>query len=661
MTDDYKKNLLNYMIGKIPNESGIDIVSIPTIKEINNNLDSFVREYYSDLSPFWNPSQLITRGDYIILWCNDYDNDIESENYGRWKKSFVLVLDKNYKPFKYIDKYDSGTPLGPLSLVIANDSGEGNIYGIDTVFKDNLKDIDRTRIVIINDFTLTNFGIKLLNSYNIPKYNNHLINISEVIKSETEGKYFLIYRYTESQLVYKGGGLEFVNNVGSENEWNFYPYTGNKNVTWRGYEKGFPVWGDDGLEFKIFAEYETSNYNGNSIAVIVLKSQLDGENKGCIDDISTNLPNACKNVGQIASTVSNNNSVLFTTYTSLSTLSNTKYVIEYKLSDLSYKIWYSKEDYIWENYDDGYLSSHDDITPFIINNQFYFLRIYSYYKATRDNDYNYTYEYYDNDLYLNQIYNDKLTEFFIKDFGQQIDVNFKLSISNVFNLYNFGLVFKNIILNLTQIYNISNYNGNPFINSNSLNSNSTILYSNQSPVFARNLYNKTQNGSTTTSTIEIPNNYLNEIMIDKKELLSENNNVIVSDLNGFTKNIYETVYLNFVNTISIIDRNNATQVLNQEASTYLNSSINTDDSYDNAKFYHKAIMYYQDSSTREISYEFQNKEDKSVEIVFGLFVDKLIDRVEFVSNDKSTIYQSINLTSLEENKFYTINQKLKII
>ena len=83
MTDDYKKNLLNYMIGKIPNESGIDIVSIPTIKEINNDLDSFVREYYSDLSPFWNPSQLITRGDYIILWCNDYDNDIESENYGR--------------------------------------------------------------------------------------------------------------------------------------------------------------------------------------------------------------------------------------------------------------------------------------------------------------------------------------------------------------------------------------------------------------------------------------------------------------------------------------------------------------------------------------------------------------------------------------------------
>ena len=623
MTEEAKKNLLDYMLGKIPNESGVDEILAPNVEEISNSIDTFARQNYPELSERWNPQQLFTRGDYIILWSSDYDYD--NLDYF-WKKSFVIVLDKNYNPIKFIDKFESGTPLNPLAQINQNDDGTGNIYGVDIVFKNNLVDVDRNRVVIINDFTLNNFNIRLLNSYNIPKYDDYLLTITQLIKSPTEAKYFMVYRYTigtnpDYSSIEKGGALEFVNNVGSENEWNFYPYAGTKNIQWRGYEQGFPIWGDNGLEFKIFTDYETNEYNGNTAAILILKSLVDGENKSCVDDITANLPSECKNVGQIASTKSNNTSILTTTYTTYSDLS-TKYVIEYKINDLSYKIWYAKDDYIDETITDGYIASYDDITPFVINNQFYFLRLYRYYKATHDADWNYTYEYYDNDLYLNQIYDEESIEFFIKDFGQQENVSFNLLVSNVFNLYQFGLFFQNMVLNLTQIYNPSNYNGSSYTNKNSLNSNSAILYSDNNPVFARNLYNKTQNGATTTSTIEIPNNYLNDTLVAQKDLMSVNNNTIISDTNGFTKNVYETVYLNFVNTISIVDQNEAQSVYNNAVATKLNTSINNPTDYDDLKLT-KYRINYQDGTDSVSTLQSTLQTDGSYQLLMTFYLGKL--------------------------------------
>ena len=171
MTEEAKKNLLDYMLGKMPSESYIDEILAPNIEEISNSIDSFARENYSELSENWNPQQLFTRGDYIILWCSDYDiEDVGSPTYGQWKKTFVLVLDKSYNPLKFIDQFESGTPLNPLAQINENDDGTGSIYGVDIVFKNNLIDIDRYRVVIINDFTLTDFNIRLLNSYNIPQF-----------------------------------------------------------------------------------------------------------------------------------------------------------------------------------------------------------------------------------------------------------------------------------------------------------------------------------------------------------------------------------------------------------------------------------------------------------------------------------------------------------
>lgn len=660
MNLESKQNLLDFMMGKMPNEVGVDKVLAPNIEEINNSIIVFAKKNYPELSNNFSIQEIFTRGDYIILWCSDYDYD--NLEYP-WKKSFVIALDKNYNPIKFIDKFESGTPLNPLIHINKNDDGTGNIYGIDVVFKNNLVDVDRCRIVIINDFTLTDFNIRLLNSYNIPQYEEHLLDILQLIKSPTEAKYFMIYRYTigtnpDYSPIEKGGALEFVNNVGSENEWNFYPYTGSKNITWNGFEIGFPTWGENGLEFKIFTDYKVNEYNGNTIAIAILKSFVDGENKSCIDDISTNLPSECKNVGQLVSNCSNLSNVLVSTSTSASWLTKTVYVIEYNLSDLSYKIWYSKDDYIDETITDGYIASYDVITPFVINNQFYFLKRYAYYKAIHDDDWNYTNEYYENNMYLYQIYNNNLLEFFIKDFEQQSDTNFTLLNSNVFNLYKIGLIFENTIINLTQIYNTNNYNGEPFTDTNSLNSNSSILYSNNNPVFARNLYNKTQNGATTTSTIEIPNNYLNNISINQKDLISVNNNQIISDTNEFTKNIYETVYLNFINTISVVNRNANQSVYNQNVATKINTSINNPTDYNELKLTKFRINY--SDGTNIVNYFDIAKGELTYNINFGFVLEKEASTLELISEDEQTVYISTDISNLQVNHVYKFSQDVTI-
>lgn len=659
MTGEAKQNLLEYMLGKLPNESGIDTIIAPTVTQINNNLDAFVRQYYSNLSSFWSVEQLIARGDYIILWCSDYENDFDSPYYGQWKKSFVIVLDKNYNPLKYVDKYASGTPLNPLVKLNANDDGTGKIYGIDLIFKSDLTTVDRRRVVIINDFTLTNFEIRLLNSYDIPQYNGNLLSIEHFVKSNTESKYFIVYHYMvrntgTGKSVSYGGGLEFVNNVGSENKWNFYPYVGSKNIEWNGFNRGFPNWGNEKLEFKIFSSYKTDLYNNNSIAMAVLNSHVDGETTNCIDGISANLPDECQWISQIGSSVSLNEDILVETISTGDV--TTKYVIEYSLNDLSYKVRYSKDDYIFSNTSLGYIQSYDEINLFSINNKFYFLRHYQYYEADRTN---YTYNYFDNKLYLEQIYDDNVIEFFIKDFEQQSDTNYSLFISNVFNLYEFGLIFPNFILKLSQIYNSVNYNGKSFTDKNSLIPNSAILYSNGSPVFARNLYNKTLNGATTTSTIEIPNNYLNDTLVDKSNLLSKNNNVIINYNNSFDKNIYETVYLNFVNTISVINQNETLPVYNNGVATKLNTSINNPTDYDDLKLT-KFRINYQDGTNVISNLQAKLSEDGSYQLLMTFYLSKSADTLELISENEETVYLTYSLSNEEANKYYSFKQRVRI-
>lgn len=650
MTDDYKKNLLNYMIGKMPNENGTEEEIFQIINEIptsewprdGNILPTGWSDFkYEGLIQVQNSELLLLYGGYKTYQTDEV-------------RGIITILNKNFKPLKSIYQYDTGTYLRYIQCM--QQAEDNTFYAVDCPDFPNDRNwsfiTSQKRFLMFNDFTQTinnDFVLTLQKSYIFPTdYLNFYCK--NMYKDNESSNYVFTGNYLKDQNSPDFDGIRIINlkvNVGTENEWN--------------------KWDDDGQGWFYGASYVEFQEDNFFCEVLLTRNSFSNRNISLWSKDFSQASFSLKTIGTVnyyavndtddyknQTVFLNKNEVYFVLNNQrwgITGQIETKYIGLYYYNDITkeFKTIYEKYlgDYDFCNLEAIYIAKN--------NND-----VYIEYNQVWGNKENFA-SYYFQRL-VNNEWNPKLISSASFIYNRRA-----LFVTNEFNLLNYVSYMLDpqsqywYIPNIKEIYNEANYNGESFIDKNSLNSHSAILYSNQSPVFARNLYNKTQNGSTTTSTVEIPNNYLNEIMIDQKELLSENNNVIVSDLNGFTKNIYETVYLNFVNTISIIDRNNATQVLNQEASTYLNSSINTDNSYDNAKFYNKAIMHYQDSSTREISYEFQNKEDKSVEIVFGLFVDKLIDRVEIVSNDKSTIYQSINLTSLEENKFYTINQKLKII
>lgn len=657
MTQEFKNNVLKYLTGQLDIETGSNVPQINQIIEVANDLDTFIRQYYPGLSTIWSINQLISRGDYIIAWISDYNNDINSPNYGKWKKSLIVVMDRNYTPLHYIDTYSSGTPLGNLSRVNSEDNGTGNIIGVEIVFDSNGNVVNR-RISMINDFTLTNFEVKLLNSFNIPQYNGYTLNISQITKNPNAGKYFLIYSYNDTNDTDFGGALEFVNNVGTENEWNFYPYTGSRNINWYGFMKGTPNWNNDTLGYRIFVDYDiTMDARGNTTAFAVLKESVVNDVRSTIEERTIALPVTCKNVGQMLGLEVMGNYALVDTTTTLSTQSSTKYVIQFNMNDGSYMIRYANENYPGETFPGvgNYSFSYDDIDLLTINGQFYFFRHYVYQRSENFQ----TVEYYENKLYLDQIFNNNVYEFEIKDFDQQSANNYNIYKSNTYNLWEFGVILPTYVIKIKQIFNQLNYNGLPYTNINAMVPNSaTILDNSGVVIFARNLYNKIVNNNMTQSTVEIPNNFLNDVSITYENLLGETNKVLNASNVNITTNIYEALLINWYNTLTMKNSNNPqNEIINQAGATRLNQSISENTDYTDAQIT-KAVVNYTDNTTKIIPITFELSINAMI-TNFSLLVDKEISNIELTSDDENTVYNTITGT-FEVGKYYKISQEVTI-
>ena len=141
--------------------------------------------------------------------------------------------------------------------------------------------------------------------------------------------------------------------------------------------------------------------------------------------------------------------------------------------------------------------------------------------------------------------------------------------------------------------------------------------------------------------------------------MSKNNNVIISDTNGFTKNVYETVYLNFVNTISVVNQNEAQSVYNNAVATKLNTSINNPTDYDDLKLT-KYRINYQDGTNSVSKLQATLQDDGSYQLLMTFYLSKLADSLELVSEDEQTVYLTYNLANTETNKYYSFKQRVRI-
>lgn len=658
MTDEFKQTLFDYLIGKLPNEQG-------TTEEIFKEINEIPRSEWQNFLP--------NGGTWTAMRIEGLIAPSENTNnltviYGGYRvdnnsNGFIIILDNNFVPIKKFEAFDTGTDLRYIQKMEISE--DGTFYAID----DNVYTYDNSensynsqkRFIMLNNFTqfsttLNDYILSLQRSYILP---SNCLNFycKYMTKNPNSSHYFLA---GSSSSNYDGSWdfdatkyIDLKINVGSENEW--VTQTTSAGVEGvRNFGGAFATFNDDdnisfriinvnaGVETRIYCLNKDFDDNSWSNQLIVLfdiayYNIYSLINKQvCFLNIN-NVYFVCSNL-QYSTNVSgdwNKNKIIgihhydFTTEQlttihqedfGLITSSALKRGINLTALNNDLYILYITDDDM-DNVADYYLFRYEgNWSPKLI---------------AQDKPFWYTYA----DVFIKINFN--LLQMFI----------YQSTLSSSY--WNQLLIKEN--------YNSSNYNGEPYINTNALIPNSAEIYSNESLVFARNLYNKTINNNITVSTVEIPNTYLNGIDLTSKNLLSETNLTMVEDTNVTQKNIYETMFLNFINVLQVADRNNATQVLNQEASTYLNSAINTDDSYDNAKLYNKVIINYQDGSTKESSYSLENTTETSTIIAFGLYIDKLMNNAEIVSNDKTITYQTIDLSNLELNKYYAIRQKMEVV
>jgi hypothetical protein len=160
------------------------------------------------------------------------------------------------------------------------------------------------------------------------------------------------------------------------------------------------------------------------------------------------------------------------------------------------------------------------------------------------------------------------------------------------------------------------------------------------------------------SSVEIPNTYLNDTTITQSDLISETNLQMNSNTQNWTKNIYEVVDLNFLNTISVINEDTGEEYV--DSAIKINNAITDggDTNYQNTPCNKYRINYTNNTTSIKPIY-WSTIDDLHRQTKITFYVDKAIDSIDFLSNDETTIYLSLPI-EVEIGKYYTINQKLRI-
>ena len=627
MTEEAKKNLLDYMLGKMPSESGVDEPQFGDYYYITNN-------FYSELQSRGYESLVF--GGYLfnennsnfVLWGNNSVHDGDNGYY----YGVIIIFDENFQVLSIIDSFNTGTKFRCLTAL--NIDEDGNYYGIDEEplqYSDNGNTSNEDynyRVILLNNISQAvngEYSVILRNSYYVPDTYSSVRVLDTIINCKLPIQKVI----TESTYVIAGVQdtinkfITFKINVGGDNEWNLYSSTADSFIS--------------SLEFVCESDDNNINIYGYGALQqhqVIKFSVLNGTfSYNQIHDIGTT--GYLEQVAMVSKNI-----IYFTT-------------VNYQSPIYTDKLFYynngQKTQLFEKTVQDFYLGGYNYL--FLKDNNAFLMRV----------EYNNPDNFNELDLYVGMALETKYYDKYITKVNWENIWLEGLFVLSAFNLNRCCIQERtnDRMMVVPLIFNDSNYNGEPFTNKNSLNSNSAILYSDNNPVFARNLYNKTQNGATTTSTIEIPNNYLNDTLVDQKDLMSVNNNVIISDTNGFTKNVYETVYLNFVNTISVVNQNETQSVYNNAVATKLNTSINNPTDYNDLKLT-KFRINYQDGTNSVSTLQATLQDNSSYELLMTFYLNKLAESLELISEDEQTVYLSYNLANVEINKIYSFKQRVRI-
>lgn len=621
MTNDFKEQILNYLTGTIQEETPQDNPTHYIEKEtlINNLYTNITNEIGSNNFSIIKVIQSKTNSN-IVINCKNANNN----------NSFLIVTDKDFNILGYFDEFSSGVSFRMFTGF--NIDENGYFY---TIESDHGFQLNNKRFLMLNNIAVPNangeYQVKIRKSYAVP-------NTTVLYNNSIQGLYKAIGQSIYVILNADGSANRYLTkltiNVGTNNDWQDNAING---VV--GNDQILSVDSEGNIFFKTINVGIPSGLYTYNISLYTYNNGIE----------TTEI---------ISDTIINGTDMWRTT---AKFLNINEIYIGYKTANT-------------ENTNTEYIIGHLDTTTKKLTKVFSTPSVYS----AIYNDTNFLMFYrIDNEMMFkfNVITNSSTNEFNII-VGRLIGLDRQSTllasgitplttnadffvVVKTFNLYQYLAQYNDNAYSTKEIYQINGYNGDSYINTNCLIPDISYLYSNNKLVFARTLYNKQVNGNTTISTIEIPYNYLNEISIQPKQLLGQTKMILNNDINPITKNIYETLDINFINTITMQDNDNS---INLSGASKLNASATSTNNYNQTQIgYYR--LNYTDGTTEDFKInpsEYTSINEYSGTYNFVIYVAKPITNINILSNDKTTVYATLNLV-LEVGKYYKINQNVEVV
>lgn len=598
MTNDYKNNVLDYVVDKVVEQQGTNMPLFDEGTTINKSIISDIKTKLGANRIIYT-SYIYDQSSQLLMYYGSYKLD-ENDDF---KYGYVYIVDKNLNEVKLITEYQSGGKLFPMLDV--QQAEDGTYYALSL-------SQGVARVLLLNNLFAKRpngqYQVVLRASYIVPNYDNYRFMDNSVFwaqhlplirKAPNAATYYI---FGTQKATNKMDMIKFTINVGSENEW----LTIGLNSTFYSYDilvekdKVHFIGVDYDANFKQFEIQDTailkkSFFIGNIDAEITIAKDLN-EIYIAGSDYDANKESLYKVNGS--------------TIVELEELKSGIGDIVFNIEKANGVMVLKK---VLTNTMKAYLGILQDDTP--------------YYSSAIDVAAS---------RYLYVVYNYNLLNLYIDTSSSDYSTKSTKK--------------------LTLDYNPLNYNGNSYSNYNQTIPKKTRLYSGGQMVFARNLYNVTLNGQTATSTLQIPNTLLNEETINVSNLISETDAIISNELTNITKNIYESVYVNFMNTFNVKDEDTNTMYPNTASYINLNVNTGTKQNCDLSHVGKVAINYSDKTIIQKISW---NYNDDHYETTFTIDCTQEVPTIDFMSNDETTIYISKEL-DVSVGSYYVISQKLRI-
>lgn len=617
MTEDFKKLVLKYMLGQLDEQQPSSNLNWSDLKTTQNNLYTYLQE-------FFNGDNWSITG---TLQGNSTTNPLGfTVLYGFYglageTKGFITILDEKFTPLSTLTSYSSGTEFN--EFVALNVDEDGNFYGID-------RTDTQYRFVLLNNFLVktpsSDYQVILRNSYFLPNtYQVQNVSIiRKVLKRVGHSTYLIPFLLGQGLVSGYPTVLEFTINVGSENNW--VAHQSNTNFSNAIISDLTFNYIDDVLNFKLaLQDYSTSKslevqFDGNSYSIKTF-------------DINAEILYLNYNDAYASKSIYETNKITYCIYK-----------VNYNTYSLDNVYTYENDgysDYGMQNVQGAYLFKNQNelFAEIIIGDD-----------STHE-----TYSYKILKIVGSEVYEKELGSF--SNGALYLNLFF---VSKQYNLYSYYIQSQNTVYQVNQIYNELNYNGDSYEDINSLFPNTGNLYSDNQLIFSRGLYNKVVNGNTTTSTIEVPNTLLNDTNITSEELVSHTSTSLVKENQSISKNIYELLYINFINSLIVQNRNSSSYQDMPTIASALNQSICSTLNYDDIKLT-KWRITFSDNSTKIGTLTTTKVSDYAYNLKFIFYTSKDIKSIELISNDENVVYLTINELNLSLNKIYKISQNVEVI